>query len=282
MASAAAVVPYGMNEDSIIYVSTDWNELSDLLTNPVVFLGAKGMINSPLQWRLKPKSTVLLEPFDAHATSALRFVGMFKQLGVKSPSSSGQDAKKIASDELSDGAFIAEFALNTRVLVIRYKLPNKFEVPDPQEPASARHYQGRFTEATYIAIEGSGCGNVHFDIEKEAGMSEVNRAAVAVDMIENPHRTFSRLGDHIHNTARLGALDPAQPLVLQRSTETISPKYTFSSVRPHIVMENLSHFEHPESCGVCIDGQTYEVCSGDPETCVWYIDGVMFKCYTQP
>lgn len=279
-----------MNEDSIIYVSTDWAELQDLLTNPVVFLGGKGMINSPLQWRLRPNCTVLLEPYNVQATRSARFVRMFHSVGVTAaPADSqldmedrGKEAQDMAENDLPDGAFIAEFALNTRVLVIRYKLPNALEQPNPDEAPSARRYQGRFTEPAYIQVEGSPCGNVHFDIEKEPGMSDVNRAAVAIDMIENPHRVFSRLGDHIHNSAQLGALDRTIPLQLTRSTKTISPKYAFSNVRPPIVLENLSNFESPEDCGVCIDGQTYEVCHGDPLECVWYIDGVMYKCYSPP
>jgi len=292
--ASAAVVPYGMNEDSIIYVSTDWIELCELLTNPVVFLGAKGMINSPIQWRLRPKATALVEPFDANATRAARFIGMFGRHGVTPPEPAnrtaaskerledlGRHATEIASKELPDGAFIAEFALNTRVMVVRYKLPNRFESPDPEEAPSAAHYKGRFTAPTYIGLEGSACGNVHFDIEKQIGMTDVNRAHVAVDMLENPHRVFSRLGDHIHNTARLGALDATVPLRLDRSTKTIKPKYVFSSMRPPFVMENLSSFDTPDDCGVCIDGQTYEECTLN-EDCVWYIDGVMYKCYTPP
>jgi hypothetical protein len=282
-----AVLQYGNNEHSILYKSTDWRDLLRLLMDPVDFFYKAGR-DSSVPWTLKPRATVLLEPFDSSPAQAHRFAKAFDIAlpvdpvndeldtfdGFKSLEKTSLLIEKTYA-ELPNGAFIAEFATQTGVMCIRYKVPSHLIQPmdAPHHELECR-FKGKLTAATIIPIDGLKMGNVHFDIEAEADMREIHRATLLVDFIENPFRVTSQLGDHIQQPARLARGSQMEPL--PAATARIPVKYAFSATRPIIVVEAMSNPD-PGGCGICIDGQTTQNSDGS-----WTIAGIIYKCYAQP
>jgi len=310
----AAIVPYGSDqkpENSLIYFSTDWAELVRLIQNPVVFMGAKGMINSPTSWTLRTDTTIIIAPFDSSDQSTLFFASLVAPLALEAaivelknkdhslvdplpPTSLPQLASITRnlmygshSDEVVDGGFVAEFALITGVLNILYVVPSQFVNPDKDEDLALTKFKGALTAATHIGqplpdpLKTIGeFGNVHFDIEKDAARDqEKDRGALILDAIENPHRVFSRLGDHTCKKAVFGDVEEgANTLQFDAGQATIKPaNYTFGPVRPTMVVEKASPAVAPDPCGVCVDGQTHQNADGS-----WSIRGVIYKCYMPP
>ena len=309
----AAIVSYGTDErpeNSLIYFSTDWPEFVNLLQNPVVFMGSKGMINSPVPWTLRTNTTMIVAPFDSSDQSTLYFAARLAPLALAAAVEELQPkdsppinpfptdslpllASKVRElmygarfrDEIANGGFLAEYALITGILNILYIVPSQFK-PDKDEAPSLSKFGGSFTPAMYIGQPLPNTlttigefGNVHFDIDPSNGDKEINRGTLILDVIENPHRVFSRLGDHATRTATFADVVAGNGK-LQINKQQVGSKpanYTFTTVRPTIVVERATAADAPDPCGVCVDGQTHMNSDGS-----WSIRGVIFKCYMPP
>jgi hypothetical protein len=297
----AAIVPYGTNEDSIIYVSRNWSELKLLLTNPVGYLSVQAMANSPMQWTLRTPAVAIIEPFDSNPKTTLRFMSLFenefKGMSDGAPTQGDMAAHQFvraladhkierafadqtdnSPNPIADGCFVAEFALNTGVLNIRYKVPNKFRAPTKGDDQF--NFKGKLTKTTLIQVGELPVGNIHFDIEKEYAKGEVNRADLILDMIENPYRLTLLQKEHESTRAELAEVTPGTTLPVNRTALKNNPKFHFDHVRPPITVEKMSGSILEDGCGLCIDGQTYQETIDGEE--VWVIAGVVYKCYMAP
>lgn len=184
---------------------------------------------------------------------------------------------------MSKGLFVAEFAVYTHTLYIRYKVPDEFRYPKRDCKGEKERFRGWITRPTLIEIEGLGRGNLHFDIEMDIGLNEVHRANQIVDFIENPYRAFQHLAEHVHAKATLKSVGAPDPLTLvdNDNKPSFRPNYIFGVRRPQIVIEGASKPDLPDACGVCIDGQTTVVKCPDGSTC-YVIGGILYKCYQAP
>ena len=186
MAKAAAVaLHYDKNrtEHSIIYFSTNWSELEGevdppkkrgLLFDPLNFFREKRTAFGPgvprrVPFRFAgPDISILLEPMLQNPTEALRALQAYGHTPDFETYSKFSGALSTAFGKT--GAFLAEFALDTRMLCIRYYCPRK---------ATIRPVDG-ITPYTLAMVEGSKVGHLHFDLKKRNDF-----AKLAVNYIED-------------------------------------------------------------------------------------------------
>jgi hypothetical protein len=292
----AAIVPYNVSENSIIYISEEWEDLRKLLISPTEFLGAEGMKCSDLRWSLLANCTVILEHMESSDLTTLRFGASKNTRPDGVPAGGGgetgdQAIAKMAQqvrDKLNgpaaggNGSFMAEFAVYTKTLYIRYQLPPKYRFPQPKEPKDKCRFKGNLEPPTLVSIDQQFLGNLHFDIERRIGFNETHRADQILDFIENPYRVFNSLKPHTLKIATPGNVDSAPGVALTHKLNPVTTQrpYFFSEVRPTIIIEGASRPDLPDESGICIDGQTVEVdINGVPH---WCISGVLYKSYVGP
>lgn len=193
--SKAAIIPLQYDnrvEDSIVYLSHTWSELEKLLIDPVHFFAGHELLYNQMPgdyrlWKLVAPVSVALIPAHDNYTAGLQMLAAQHEFKPE------KDGNLLSADwvgsqlkeEFSDGGFLAQFAIGTRMLTIRYFCP----------PTSSRRFNGQLEPPTLALASGTSHGSAHFDI----GASEFDRAAFVVDYIED--RTW--LATQLQNDARL-------------------------------------------------------------------------------
>jgi|SRR5688572_24344920 len=253
MAKAAAVALHyevHRTEHSIIYFSTDWKELEGsvdppnkrgLLFDPLTFFREKRRAFGPgvprrVPFRFAgPDISILLEPMLQNPTEALRALQAFGNTPDFETYSKFSGALNTAFGKT--GAFLAEFALDTRMLCVRYYAPRK-----PTNRAIAG-----ITPYTLAMVEGSKVGHLHFDLKNRNDL-----AKLAVNYIEDRqslinllnvgklYYTDVKLVDHGNP---LNYDDPAQRMDLVNFPFAPDKGYDGSTAHPTVVIDGTVYTE---------------------------------------
>ncbi|MBV6504270.1 MAG: hypothetical protein AKCLJLPJ_02386 [Fimbriimonadales bacterium] len=192
-------------ENSVIYVSNDWEELARLLGKSKRFLdGLPGIfrdrpgtpVPTPAGWTINEPHTIVIVPILGELSQAVRTISIVRpDLRKELQKVLGEVRHTIRYDFLYEKldpfldeafggpGFIVEYAIETGVAWIRYHRP--------KQPTPVR-YKGTLTPATVgnILVDNvgtaplrTGTASLHFDI----GMDPGERANFAVDYIEQPN-----------------------------------------------------------------------------------------------
>lgn len=156
-------------EYAVAYVSDDWDGLKKLLNNPMKELLALAPAGSMPEINLVQPTVIVLEGVDARCGIGKTFESIFDlQVPKNTPTMAvGQKyAEKIQEavalrEPKKNGIFMAEFAINTRTLYIRY-VP-----PKPEDTTIAFDPAGKVTDQT-LMMWSTFKGNLHFDIGNDA------------------------------------------------------------------------------------------------------------------
>lgn len=178
--SKAAIIPLQYDnrvEDSVVYLSHTWSELEKLLLDPVHFFAGRELLyNQELSdyrfWKLASPASVALVPVHDNYWAGLEMLAaerVFREDDEKL--FSAESVTSQLQQDFSGGGFLAQFAIGTRMLTIRYFCP----------PSSTRRFKGQLEPPTLAMVANSSLGSAHFDI----GASEVDRAAFVMDYIED-------------------------------------------------------------------------------------------------
>ncbi len=263
----AGLVPldYGArDENSVLFYSSEWDDLLDLLTYPQRFIAnVRGAFRQvpPPDWNLGVPITVILIPGSVPSTTAISAF-LFLQEGVGFSTESVLDMSlagfATAAEKLyqtKDVAYLAEFAIETRVLSVVYGPP----------PTGSAHFTGQFLPATLNRI-GTTYGYLHFDVDggirPTSELAAYSRACVALDFIEDRQRILNKLitGSGIMDRATQVATAGS---VLSRS-DTATPisvgdTLQGSSLPPTVVMESVlpdPGSTDPGTYYTCVCGQS--------------------------
>jgi hypothetical protein len=187
---------------------------------------------------------------------------------------------KFLFDELPKPSFLVEFSTRTRTLNLTYALPESLEVPDPK--GGNRRFSGHLQPATFVETYPLGFGNLHFDMDNDIDVGEIDRAKLIMDLIENPYRVTNILGGHTYKKTQFAGVTPGFELPIPTDQDVdVYPNYkVLAGIRPRIVVEGMSPPDLIEPCGICIDGETAIV---EQDGVIYYvITGILFKCYMAP
>jgi len=290
----AGLVPldYGArDENSVLFYSSEWDDLLDLLTYPQRFIAnVRGAFRQvpPPDWNLGLPITIILIPGTVPSTTAISAF-LFLQDGAGFSAESVLDmslagfATAVEKLYQTKGiAYLAEFAIDTRALTIVYGTP----------PARSAHFSGQFLPATLNRI-GTTYGYLHFDVDgglrPTPELAAYSRACVALDFIEDRQRILGKL------LTGSGIMDRATQIasagsVLSRSA-TASPissgdTLQGSSLPPTVVMESVlpdPGSTDPGSYYTCVCGQSATLMSpGDGGSTVITACDLLLKGYTCP
>lgn len=205
---AATVLPldYDSREEHlVVYFSTGWEELVEILTDPVQALEKRQRLWSfdsldALPWSLEPPIVARLK----YGYGDPRGSGLF---GFVSSTFPGAEMAAAPPTGYPDGAFVAEFAVRTRTLTIYFLPPapgldharGRFGT-GTAPPAPRPRFGGALTTITVGAL-GRDLQSVHFDIQesknaKHRSISAKTRAEFCVDLMENPFSLIDQLNTH--------------------------------------------------------------------------------------
>lgn len=199
-------MPEGLRkEHSILYFNPNWDELEDFLADPLGMLKLyEGLFpNSKVAWTLNGPVTARIEPITTFGlgpgarVSEMSKEQRFEALANLSPEGGAAMEQVIQDPVLKKGAFLLEFAPNTRSILIAYMPPSEkvHEIDLLRGMANDSPPQGRFqggiTMSTLCFVKETQTATVHFDI----GRSPRYRAQFIVDHLENPILTCQRLND---------------------------------------------------------------------------------------
>lgn len=206
---AATVLPldYDSREEHlVVYFSTGWEELVEILTDPVQAFERRQRLWSfdsldALPWSLEPPIVARLK----NGYGDPRGLGLFS---AASTTFLGADMAAAPTPAIfPDGAFIAEFAVQTRTLTIYFFPPapgldharGRFGT-GTAPPAPRPRFGGALTTITVGAL-GSDLQSIHFDIQesknaKQRSISARTRAEFCVDLMENPFSLIDQLNAH--------------------------------------------------------------------------------------
>ncbi len=231
---AATVLPldYDSREEHlVIYFSTGWEELVEILTDPISAFEKRQRLWSfdsldALPWSLEPPIVGRLK----FGYGDPRGIGLLSAAGSAFLTTAEAAAPSLT---FPDGAFLAEFAVRTRALTIFFFPPasgldharGRFGT-GTAPPAPRPRFDGALTTVTVGAL-GSGLRSIHFDIQasknaKHRSITAKSRAEFCVDLIENP---FS-LVDPLNAQKVIGY---AAQLVAQGSTIVTKPNPSSSA-----------------------------------------------------
>lgn len=254
-------------EYTLLYFSNDWNELVELLRRPRKFYSdlqlsfpydADTEDDAKLSWEFAPGPITAVIRNSLNRPEATAKVFSFAS-SEKSFESFFADVDgptlNDAPPEVHDGAFLAEFALSTRTILITY-------CPPRQERATKNRYKGELSRVNLalgsmplsVASEAGenvirDYGSLHFDVQQD----ELERAKFAVAYLEDPVGICDRLTDSddqipIAMSTQTFA-EPGQAVRIaipdsQRVPNT--PKISFRvnptpSKRGTLIMEGLDH-----------------------------------------
>ena len=285
----AALVPldYGSrDENSVLFLSDQYDDLLDLLVSPMPFIGnARGAFRQvpPPDWVLEKPITVILTPGDVPGTKAIQLLQMLN--GFEASADAGlmnltiEKFASIAREVYLDKgvAYLAEFAINTRVLSIVYGPP----------PVGGPYFTGTYLPATLSRI-GANYGYLHFDVETTSGTKPVdaayNRAFVALDFIEDRTRVVTALRDEAgvkemtSNIVPAGSALRKTPPGTDLGTNVVLKPAGWS---PTVIMESVlpePDAIDPGTYYTCVCGQAPVNVSGD----VVEVGDLLLKGYTCP
>lgn len=287
-------------ENSVIYVSNDWEELVTLLSDSKLFLESQRiafrdkfgtLVPTPPRWTLKEPHTIVIVPLLGEASQAVRTISLVRPDLRDNLQKALHEVRREVNynwlydtlggflDEAFGGpGFIVEYAIDTGVVWIRYHRP--------KTKPSVR-YSGKLTPATIgnILVDNVGGGlartgaaSLHFDI----GMRSDERAKFAVDYIEEPNfaaPSFASnlcVGDCV--TASPGPnLDRTQPVRVQKPPAFLNDP--LDQFGPTVVMEIGAADSDP--CCVCLGIMLREAEMGSSGTEVtsYYMSDAVFKLY---
>lgn len=287
-------------ENSVIYVSNDWEELETLLSNSKLFLESQRIafrdkfgtpVPTPPRWTLKEPHTIVIVPLLGEASQAVRTISIVRPDLRDNLQKALHEVRREVNynwlydkldgflDEAFGGpGFIVEYAIDTGVVWIRYHRP---------KTKPKVRYAGKLTPATIgnilvdnvgAAPSRTGAASLHFDI----GMRSDERAKFAVDYIEQPNflaPTFSTdlsVGDCV--TASPGPnLERSQPLRAPKAPSFLNdPLDPFG---PSVVME--IGVDGGDPCCVCLGIMLREAGMNPEGTQVtsYYMSDAIFKLY---
>jgi len=206
---AATVLPldYDSREEHlVVYFSSDWEELVEILTDPIQAFERRQRLWSfdsldALAWSLEAPIVARLKNGYGDPRGIRLFLAASTTfLGVET-------AAPPTPAVFVDGAFIAEFAVRTRTLTIYFFPPTagldhargRFG-SGTAPPAPRPRFGGALTTVTVGELE-PGLQSVHFDIQesknaKQRSITSKTRAEFCVDMMENPFSLIDQLNAH--------------------------------------------------------------------------------------
>jgi hypothetical protein len=245
---------YGVDREeySVIYIGETWGDLWRMLVDPSTWFRAQesGWTQIPSPPAAKPfalnrPAVVILEYMDASDEVFARCAGL-AGIGAKVEDTHETRTGAIKA-RFPNGGFIAEFAVDTSVLTVRYS--------DPPSSATTQHFRGEILPPSIARINGTDVGNIHFDI----GIGILERADSVMDYIEDRSRACAAIANHPSLEAGEAFLVP-RPGPIKRDPLTRPPQRpTFAPdplVRfPRVTIEGASSAT-PEKCWVCVDVST--------------------------
>lgn len=276
--SFASVIPLNYDPDrtehTVIFCSTNWEELVDLLEDPVAFFIKKqSEFSNPetdkQPWYLRRPVTAIVQPGGRRKPNSKRLLAMFQNKNAANQTKEAEksDEQRAMNRAFETGAFFAEFAICTGILIVHYWPPLKRAEPRFKHP---------FTPATFGLVKGPNnkpIGTLHFDIEKplDGKLSKRDHAELAVDCLESRSRIMrAGLNRNKHlfeqgvadlRTSEEKVVVPDQPDSVETTTNEQKTRFTLKergqffkfpdgrSDQPTIVMDGLSpEFEEGILC----------------------------------
>lgn len=266
-----STAPNFRQENSVIYISNDWDELVTLLTDSKLFLEslritfrdkAGTSLATPTRWTIKEPHTIVLAPLLDEPSQTVRTISIVRpdlrdrleeamkaEHGAFNYAELYETLDNFLDDIFGGPGFIVEYAIDTAVAWIRYRRP--------KQKSPVRH-TGTLTPATIgniladigtSAHSRTGAACLHFDI----GMLPEERAKFAVDYIEDPAFAATRIASNL-SVAECIAAGPGAKLersvptkVLKAPTFLSDPLDRFG---PSVIME-VAPMEAPPCC-VCV------------------------------
>lgn len=182
-------------EYSIVYVSEVWDQLHDLLRDPADFfhdISNKYIYDASRVGRWAPRVpfTLILEPLDAKVDKARQVLLAMRDNKDKNVAVGGLielwrggRLHEFLADEFPDGVILAEFTVETGIVLVRYLPPKNLP---------AQRYFGQILPPTIALESGTLHGSIHFDI----GDSDLTRADFVMDYIEDRNRAIGLICNH--------------------------------------------------------------------------------------
>lgn len=290
----AGLVPldYGTrDENSVLFYSSEWDDLLDLLTYPQRFIAnVRGAFRQvpPPDWTLGSPMTIILVPGSVPSTTALTaFLLLQGGAGFTTESvldmSLGAFANAVEKLYTSKHvAYLAEFAIETRVLTIVYGPP----------PTGAGYFTGQFLPATLNRI-GTAYGYLHFDVDggptPTPELAAYSRACVAMDFIEDRQRILNRLVSGSGIMDRSTQIANAGSVMSRSDTATpisVGDTLRGSSLLPTVVMESVlpdPTAPNPGAYYTCVCGQAAVLITAQDEgSSTFTVCDLLLKGYTCP
>jgi hypothetical protein len=206
----AGLVPldYGSRyEHSVVLVPSTWDSMFDLIRAPGQFAAAAQMsygsgtpedsTNTKIEWTLLSPITITIEPLTVQSQSTYQtlqmlstyydFTALITEFEITTPHDFSLGVKAAATTTTAKNypgfplVYVAEFAVDTRILQIKYIRPST-----PPAPL----FTNFITPATWSRVGATDLGFLHFDVDFGSDRSYETvadaRASIAMDYIANP------------------------------------------------------------------------------------------------
>lgn len=323
-------------ELSCIYLSDEWSDLLEILADPCAFFAAKqvswpqdlSQVADPkplnFEWTLLRGCTVILEWIGSSIVSLQRLNAIaasfpeehefakcqvsidafYDQTPVAYGNSEDGGPSKTpleASIEAAwpNGVILAEFALETRTLIIRYHAI--------QTTAGLKRFKGELTNSSLIKVNNTAtagatvmvAASAHFDI----GNDRLERARYVVDYLESPAKVLAAVFAFPGKEFKISdttLVNLGQTITITPATKSNPPKVDDPQPKfPRVVIENVSPemILRPQmgskmkmldgggsggmqNCLVCVEvNGVYTNPSGTSPDGVFLPDSTLVKCY---
>ena len=248
----------GQPDKEIVLYCDDFYDLENLLVDPVGFLQSVGSTEfDASDWVMRGPVVAVIQPDDAYNNSihgplmmAMPSVHLSMLGNPSIMGSSGADGQPFAS---TNGAYIAQFAVGTHTLFIRYVLPPQptaipvefgYTVPNiitSAVPTNPQVATGGDLQSFTVAA--SRWGTMHFDLNIDALTIIQNRAKFVVNHLIDPQaNTYGKLMDTPHRTDVVRPVGPTRSVIAKVGPlDPVPNKYIAPKTVPHIVIvEGLS------------------------------------------
>lgn len=296
-------------EISVVYFSPYWDDVAELVKDPVAFLANAGtkwpqaIEPGPVEWTLLPPATIMFEWVGRSPVGLMRTLSAIQTMSaegaqqIPAGTNFGSSSTTEMLDQLSDDGFmLLEFSLNTHTVTVRYHPPQppKDPAPDVDQLADIK-----FTNASFVLLhnpdeEKQAAVSVHFDIggpdERPAFLSEFLKDCVgACTRATDP-------GDgKVLTKATTAFYKEGEPIEFTNVEEIVQPTFSVDPIFPYptVIVEMAPSIvlggelregeDPPPGCLVCIEVNgvwTNPQNPGDPS---WPADvqvgSTIFKCY---
>lgn len=298
-------------EMSVLYVTEDWEELEDLLYAPSSFFDINSRdwtqsgilpngkpLEEPFDWTLVRPASVVLQWIGDSGANLHTFAPILAEKLV--PMGEGEDEEARAARvaefralltdpkamanrvmaEYPTGLIIAQFAIDTKTLLVMYS---------PPEKAPATKFDGQFTNATLckilpnLAPEFGMTATVHFDI----GRSVLGRAQFACDYITHWIETLqkaTKITDEKHLSLHNAKLVPrgGDIVVLPISRAIKDLEFELSPYGPQYPTVYMEGMSGPglTPCLVCVEANgVWSLPPGAAEPGTFQPGSTIVKCY---